>query len=568
MPKKKKTMKRTTRPVRSVSKSKNSKKQTMGWGFLSKFNKPVLFVLGFALVGAFILFTSMAATKTLSYSGKLGPVNGEQKSYQITTSSGIIATELKSRSVDFGMKITAEDGTVLSNTITSTKNRNDFLYNLEKTVEPGTYNVVVYLTKELTKDVNYSINISYPSEQPVSTEGPAVVITEPTLSEIKGNITISANVTSSVSVNKVDFYVDGNIIGSDNTSPYSYAWDSKTVIDGSHTLSVIATDSNGKTGTAAISTNVVNTVSSTPPSLTCEGYPEKRVFLESQAWWIPPSEPNTVDNAGHVHVGACFPLNQKVAGKINFKLRVVMHDNPGFLNRYSVAVAGYGKTEVTFDSKKGPKCAEVTCTWWFDLEYDTVAQGVPDGVREFRIHAQTRQPNGNTMFPSTGWNAVVNNSGTTTADSTSKTVEGRGWYGSFSTTIGDFGYQNAALKTPYPLEPVKGLWTPTLNFGPGSGGQPSASFSAHIDPNFHMGNPGQIIASWDKTLNNLSSNCKAYTYNDRLRYDCKVPIDTTKLSNGLHRLVLKTDSKIQSTSLIDNNALHSGLMVMPFTVQN
>src|SRR3954447_25197153 len=47
-------------------------------------------------------------------------------------------------------------------------------------------------------------------------------------------------------------------------------------------------------------------------------YPEKRVFIEEQAWWTPMpghtmDEPFQ-DRTGHVHIGACVPLYQTVSG--------------------------------------------------------------------------------------------------------------------------------------------------------------------------------------------------------------------------------------------------------------
>ena len=42
-----------------------------------------------------------------------------------------------------------------------------------------------------------------------------------------------------------------------------------------------------------------------PDSLTCEGYPEPRVFLESQSWWVDAHRPYP---GAQIHWGTCFPL--------------------------------------------------------------------------------------------------------------------------------------------------------------------------------------------------------------------------------------------------------------------
>ena len=42
-----------------------------------------------------------------------------------------------------------------------------------------------------------------------------------------------------------------------------------------------------------------------PDSLSCEGYPEPRVFLESQSWWVDAHRPYP---GAQIHWGTCFPL--------------------------------------------------------------------------------------------------------------------------------------------------------------------------------------------------------------------------------------------------------------------
>ena len=67
---------------------------------------------------------------------------------------------------------------------------------------------------------------------------------------------------------------------------------------------------------------------------TCEGYPEPRVFVEAQGWWV--QEPgDNGDHFGHIHVGTCFPLFQTVRGTVGFDLKFQLHDNPGQLFRVS-----------------------------------------------------------------------------------------------------------------------------------------------------------------------------------------------------------------------------------------
>jgi hypothetical protein len=79
-----------------------------------------------------------------------------------------------------------------------------------------------------------------------------------------GTITFSATASDNVGVTNVEFYVDGVLKGSDATSPYSLAFNSTTVTNGTHTLTAKAYDAAGNVGTSsAVSFTVSNTVPDT-----------------------------------------------------------------------------------------------------------------------------------------------------------------------------------------------------------------------------------------------------------------------------------------------------------------
>jgi hypothetical protein len=88
---------------------------------------------------------------------------------------------------------------------------------------------------------------------------PTVSITHPLNgSEISGPITISADATDDAGISKVDFYVDGNLIGSDNTNTYEMLWDSLTVSDGTHIIQVTAVDTASLTSSDNVKVTVDN----------------------------------------------------------------------------------------------------------------------------------------------------------------------------------------------------------------------------------------------------------------------------------------------------------------------
>ena len=74
-----------------------------------------------------------------------------------------------------------------------------------------------------------------------------------------GTITFNANASDNVGVTKVEFYVDGVLKGSDTASPWSYAFNSTGVANGTHALTAKAFDAAGNsTLSSAVSFSVNN----------------------------------------------------------------------------------------------------------------------------------------------------------------------------------------------------------------------------------------------------------------------------------------------------------------------
>jgi archaellum component FlaF (FlaF/FlaG flagellin family) len=84
-----------------------------------------------------------------------------------------------------------------------------------------------------------------------------------------GTITLIANASDNVGVSEVEFLIDGVLVGSDATSPYTLAIDSTALASGAYTLSAVAYDAAGNAGvspTVSFSVNNV-TADSTAPSV-------------------------------------------------------------------------------------------------------------------------------------------------------------------------------------------------------------------------------------------------------------------------------------------------------------
>ncbi len=82
---------------------------------------------------------------------------------------------------------------------------------------------------------------------------PAVSISTPTTgSTTNGTVTLSANASDNNGIKQVQFQVDGVNVGSPVTSaPYQTSWNSISATNGTHSITAIATNVNGKTTTSA-----------------------------------------------------------------------------------------------------------------------------------------------------------------------------------------------------------------------------------------------------------------------------------------------------------------------------
>ncbi len=88
---------------------------------------------------------------------------------------------------------------------------------------------------------------------------PVISITTPTDGAIiSGTATITADATDDVGVNKVEFYYDSTLIGTDFTSPYSVGWDTTAAADSTYTITATATDSASQSASDSISVTVDN----------------------------------------------------------------------------------------------------------------------------------------------------------------------------------------------------------------------------------------------------------------------------------------------------------------------
>jgi hypothetical protein len=322
-----------------------------------------------------------------------------------------------------------------------------------------------------------------------------------------------------------------------------------------------------------------------PPPTTgdpfCQGYPEPRVYLENQSWWEPQNGPASHPGTGmqgHIHVETCFPLYQHYSGNetIRFDYTVRLHNMPGLLLYFHQSLYGEDgtKTLTKFpNAPDGVRCPVADCVYTFTRTLDLskanysglhVVSAAPQYYNEpgldGRRHLQLALPywpiyldNGKPPPPAgsdvADWAALANRRG----------IIGDSTYP--DSNVGD--YAMAALARadmPYaesPLRPkvTSGVWRVRAFFEKTTG-------FAWVDPNLHGNPPTKGMVVYEGTGGNGS---EANSVRDLV-------VDTTRLSDGWHRLLLGTCNTNIPTGTAVNGQVdrgdHCGTVVVRFLVDN
>ncbi len=102
---------------------------------------------------------------------------------------------------------------------------------------------------------NATVNFATPD-----TTAPTTSITSPANNaNAWGTVTVNSNATDNVGVTKVELYVNGQLKGTDTSSPYSFSIDTKTLANGANSFQTKAYDAAGNVGSStAVTLNVRN----------------------------------------------------------------------------------------------------------------------------------------------------------------------------------------------------------------------------------------------------------------------------------------------------------------------
>jgi hypothetical protein len=101
------------------------------------------------------------------------------------------------------------------------------------------------------------------------TSSPSVAVTSPAVGAgpLSGTVPLAAAAADNVAVAGVQFRLDGTPLGAEVTAaPYTMAWDSTLVSNGTHSLTAVARDASGNSATSsAVTLTIANTTSAPAP---------------------------------------------------------------------------------------------------------------------------------------------------------------------------------------------------------------------------------------------------------------------------------------------------------------
>ena len=284
----------------------------------------------------------------------------------------------------------------------------------------------------------------------------------------------------------------------------------------------------------------IGSAQAAPDPVTCSGYPQPRVFLEGQAWWTEGGQPDQ-----HLHLGECFPLNQTVGGVLRLDLRLLKHNT---LGRTTMLVISDELGNQCLRSVPVVPADQANTTTFVRVALDTTC--FPDGYRDIVLRWTVKQPNGN-MFTARQALPLNIENGTPDTNQIRNYVLGGGWYDEKNPVRG-WEYAHAIVRaarggnSAYSLAPRSGTFTLNVEGGRAvRGPETGKSFVATLDPDFHNGHAGMEVLR------------------AAARYIGPLSIDTTRLTNGPHKLVL-----IECHEVAAEGKTFCGVVALPFTVSN
>jgi len=119
------------------------------------------------------------------------------------------------------------------------------------TASNGSHTLTAQATDAAGNNASTSTVVNVSNASPDSTP-PTVSITAPSNGVVvSGSVSVMVNATDNVGVVKVDLYVDGALVSTSTSSPFTNRWNSRKAASGAHTLLCKAYDAAGNIGVSA-----------------------------------------------------------------------------------------------------------------------------------------------------------------------------------------------------------------------------------------------------------------------------------------------------------------------------
>jgi Bacterial Ig domain/K319L-like, PKD domain len=171
--------------------------------------------------------------------------NGDNSNIYLTTKGSFLVNVASGGADDIFRCIPSSTGTAIACDY-------DFTWDgINNGLPPGTVVDGIALSRELSGGI-------------ADTIPPTVSLTAPVSGDtVAGTVTLTADAADNIGVAGVQFRVDGNPLGAEDTSPpYTTSWDATTVPDGQHSLTAVARDA---AGNMTESNTVLVMVENNPP---------------------------------------------------------------------------------------------------------------------------------------------------------------------------------------------------------------------------------------------------------------------------------------------------------------
>jgi subtilisin family serine protease len=138
-----------------------------------------------------------------------------------------------------------------------------------RTIADGAATLTAY-AYDIAGNTGSSASVTVSVSNAVDSTAPTVSILSPTSGTVTGTVTVKVSAGDNVGVTQVDLYVGSTLIGSRNTTPYTFTWNTRSVANGTQTLTAYAKDKAGnRTRSTTVSVKVANVIAdTTAPTVT------------------------------------------------------------------------------------------------------------------------------------------------------------------------------------------------------------------------------------------------------------------------------------------------------------